>query len=76
MALATDETITLPIPNEVAEAFLRDEIRLMPDKRPLRPLRFGEHGDFDLGMWRIDHISSQMHNGYPRMIAVLRKVWP
>lgn len=73
MADATDETITLPIPNEAAEAFLRDEINLMPDKRPLRPLSLG---DFDLGMWRIDNVASQMHNGYPRMVAVLRKVWP
>lgn len=71
--LATDDTITVPIPAELAADFVTAESHRIPGKRELFPLRLGDH---DLGMWRIDGVASQANDGAPRMVAVLRRCWP
>jgi hypothetical protein len=68
----TDDVITVPIPEALATDFASSESFRIPAKREVFPLQLGEH---DLGHWRIDGIASQLNDGAPRMVAVLRKVW-
>jgi hypothetical protein len=76
-AYATDDTITVPIPADLAAGFAGEESFRPPGKRELFSLRLlGDQGDHDLGMWRIDGIASQMNDGVPRMVATLRRVLP
>ncbi len=70
---ATDDTITVPIPADLAADFAAHESFRLASKREVFPLRLGDH---DLGNWRIDGIASQVNEGYPRMVATLRRVLP
>jgi hypothetical protein len=71
--LATDDTITLPIPAALAARFVTKESDRLAKQRGYSLLRFGTT---DLGYWRIDAIASQANEGVPRMVAVLRRVLP
>jgi hypothetical protein len=71
--LATDDTITVPIPAELAAEFAAEESFRLPAKREVFALTLGDN---DLGHWRIDGIASQHNDGAPRMVAVLRRVLP
>ena len=71
--LATDDTITVPIPTALAADFVENESFRLPSKREVFALTLGEH---DLGQWRIDSVASQYNDGAPRMAAVLRRVLP
>jgi hypothetical protein len=70
---ATDDTITVPIPADLAERFVRDESHRLPKDRSIKRLQIGTH---DLGFWRIDGVASQANDGVPRLVAVLRRVLP
>lgn len=71
--LATDDTITLPIPADLAARFVTEDSDRLAKQRGYSLLRFGTS---DLGHWRIDAVASQANDGVPRMVAVLRRVLP
>lgn len=69
----TEETISLAVPASFAAKFVAEEGAMTHNQRSYAHLMFG---DCDLGTWRIDGVMSDASEGYPRMIATLRKVWP
>ncbi len=69
--LASDDTITVPIPADLAADFAENESFRLPGKREVFNLTLGDHS---LGQWRIDGIASQYNDGVPRMVATLRRV--
>jgi hypothetical protein len=70
---ATDDVITLPIPEGLAADFVLNESHRLASYRESFPLKLGEHA---LGTWRIDNIASQANDGVPRVVATLRRVLP
>lgn len=72
--LATDDTITLPIPGELAARFILDDASTPRASRGYALLRLGST---DLGYWRIDDVASRVDEiGTPRIVATLRRVLP
>jgi hypothetical protein len=69
--LPSDDRITVPIPTALAADFAENESFRLPSKREVFTLSLGDHS---LGQWRIDGIASELNDGFPRMVATLRRV--
>jgi hypothetical protein len=75
--LTTNDLITLPIPRELAEDFIKNGAYVgTVSRRPVLALTLGE--GYDLGFWRVEQIVSRPEtmDNVAGVLATLRRVLP